>query len=457
VGAVIVAAAVTFAALGRAGTAAAWDRLAEVWRAFGAEQAALDPAREGVRYTSVQHRRAIWLNTFAMWRDAPVLGVGAGNHDVVYPAYAWSAAPDRIFGERSQLDFAHNDYLQVLSELGLVGALLAAWLASALWRTLRRLWLREALPDRRALVLGAGLGLAGAAVDAAFSFPMQQALPPLVAMTYLGVLAALLTRFGWDAGAWRLFDASAGWRRLVPPVVAAGVVAALGAAVFLHARWLAADRHAMRMVRAERSGHWPAALAEAEAAHALDPDRREPLLVLGEAHLAMGRAGQALPPLRELLATRPHDLTGLGNLALALSARGEAAQAEQALGRVLRLAPRDPRARYELGAVLERQGRLDAALEEYRLAARYDARNPAYQHQWGVTALRAGRHEEAVHALRRALEEDPARAVSHKALGVVLHDVLGRREEGAVHLRRALELDPADRDAPRIRRMLGRR
>ncbi|HVR71160.1 MAG TPA: O-antigen ligase family protein [Vicinamibacteria bacterium] len=452
--AIVVASTVTFAVLGPKGTAAAWERVAEVWRAFGADRGSLDPDVEGVPYTSVQHRRAIWLNTLAMARDAPLLGVGLGNHDVVYPAYAWSAAPDRIFGERSQLDFAHNDYLQTLTELGVVGAGLSAWLLVALGRTLRRLWLREAAADHRALVLGAGLGIVGLLVDAAFSFPLQQALPPLLLMAYLGVLSALLTRFGWAAGVWRIFHASAGPRRLVPPLAVAVVAALLALAAWSHGRWLVADRHALRMARAERRADWPTALAEAAAAHRLDPGRREPLLVMGEAHLATGRVGQALPPLRELLATRPHDLTALGNLGLALSARGDAAAAGEAFRRVLRIQPRDARAHHELGAVLEQEGRGKGALEEYRLAARYAGRNAAYQHKWGVTALQAGLPEEAVHALRRALEEDPTRAASHKALGVVLFEVLGRRAEGEPHLRRALELDPSDRDAPRIRQLL---
>jgi O-antigen ligase/tetratricopeptide (TPR) repeat protein len=453
-GAVLVASTLTFAVLGRDGLAAAWDRVAEVWRAFDAHAGSLDPQVEGVPYTSVQHRRAIWLNTLSMFRDAPLRGVGLGNHKVAYPAYASRTAPDRIFGERSQLDFAHNDYLQMLAELGLVGAGLALWLGWVLVRTLRRLWLQEAAADRRALVLGTGLGLAGLLVDAAFSFPLQQALPPLVLMTYLGVLAALLTRFGWDPRAWRLFDATTGLRRLIPPVVAAVVVGMLVLTARQQWRWLRADRHARRMVQAERRGDWRTALAEAEAAHGLDPGRREPLLVLGEGHLAAGRAGQALTPLRELLATRPHDFTALGNLGLALSARGDAAGAEEAFRHVLRIQPRDARARFELGAALEQQGKLGPALEEYRLAARSDPRNATYQHRWGVAALREGRHDEAVHALQRAIEEDPSRSASHKALGVVLYEVLGRRAEGRPHLVRALELDPADRDAPRIRQLL---
>jgi tetratricopeptide (TPR) repeat protein len=410
-----------------------------------------------VPYTSVQHRRAIWLNTLAMWRDAPLLGVGLGNHRVVYPAYAWSAAPDRVFGAASQLDYAHNDYLQALAELGLVGLALAAWLAGAVWRTLRRLWLVEGAADRRALVLGTTVGLAGLAVDAAFSFPLRQALPPLVAAVYLGVLAALVTRFGWDARAWRLFDAASGRRRLLPPLVAAAVTALLVVTGWRQARALAADRHVRRMVEAERRGSWGAALAEATAAHRLDAGRREPLLVAGEAYLAAGQAGQALAPLRAVLETRPYDLTALGNLGFALAARGDATGAEEALRRLLRVQPRDARARYRLALLLEQQGRLAPALEEYRLAARYDGRSADYQQAWGVAALRSGLPEEAVHAFRRALEEDPLRSASHKALGVTLVEMLGRRAEGEPHLRRALELNPTDRDAPRIRQLLAQK
>ena len=40
---------------------------------------------------------------------------------------------------------------------------------------------------------------------------------------------------------------------------------------------------------------------------------------------------------------------------------------------------------------------------------------------------------------------------------LLLHDVLGKKDEGRVHLRRALELSPGDRDAPRIRQILGSR
>jgi tetratricopeptide (TPR) repeat protein len=332
--AILVASAVTFAVLGRQGMATAWERVAEVWRAFGAQGAPLEPGAHGVPPTTVQHRRAIWVNTLAMARSAPLHGVGLGNYPVVYPAFARPSTPGRGLGARAPLDFAYNDYLQALAELGLVGGGLFAWLLLAAWRTLRRTWLREPLADRRALVLGVAVGLAGLGVEAAFSFPWRQALPPLVTMVYLGVLAALVTRFGWDAGAWRLLDTTVGRRRIVPGVVAAAACGVLALTVWLHGRWLRADRHVWRMVRAEEQGARETAVAEARAAHRLDPARPEPLLTMGREFLAAGGPHEALPPLDELIEAWPHDAD----------------------------------TRYLRGAVLERLGRLAEAREEYRRA-----------------------------------------------------------------------------------------
>jgi Flp pilus assembly protein TadD len=105
---------------------------------------------------------------------------------------------------------------------------------------------------------------------------------------------------------------------------------------------LTADRHVLRMAQAEARRDWASALAEAEAAHRLDGGRRQPLFVMAEAHLAAGRTQQAVPPLRELLATRPYDA----------------------------------RARYGLGKAFEQQGRQAEALEEYRLALSLDPTDP---------------------------------------------------------------------------------
>jgi len=101
-------------------------------------------------------RLAHWQAAWEMFARAPYLGVGAGQYAVVYPQVALPRWQD-------PLGHAHNYYLNVLAEQGLVG--LAAFLALsvavpvALWRKLARLPAHSRGCDR-GLALGA-LGMWG--------------------------------------------------------------------------------------------------------------------------------------------------------------------------------------------------------------------------------------------------------------------------------------------------------
>lgn len=93
-------------------------------------------------------RLAHWQSALAMWRDHPWLGVGFGNYAVAYSQYALPKWP-------MALGHAHNYYLNVAAETGLLGltAYLCLWgvVFCYVWRVLR------AATDRRtrALALGA--------------------------------------------------------------------------------------------------------------------------------------------------------------------------------------------------------------------------------------------------------------------------------------------------------------
>jgi O-antigen ligase len=81
-------------------------------------------AEEQVSRDFEQGRLSTWLDTLGAWLDAPLFGIGLGN------------LADRI---RSTADLeAHNAYLDILAETGLVG--LAVWLL-AIAALLRRTWL----------------------------------------------------------------------------------------------------------------------------------------------------------------------------------------------------------------------------------------------------------------------------------------------------------------------------
>jgi putative inorganic carbon (HCO3(-)) transporter len=96
------------------------------------------PDVRGVEITNenfaVIERLAHWQAAWDMWAEHPWLGVGVGNYVPVYPAYALPYWKD-------PLGHAHNYYLNVAAETGIVGLtaylLLWAWVFAVAWRTVR--------------------------------------------------------------------------------------------------------------------------------------------------------------------------------------------------------------------------------------------------------------------------------------------------------------------------------
>jgi len=81
--------------------------------------------------TSLWRRVEVWQDSLSMIRDFPVFGVGLGAWPELHPHYRqppWS----RVFYTE-----AHNDYLQVLAETGLLGFALLVWF---FWQGGRRLY-----------------------------------------------------------------------------------------------------------------------------------------------------------------------------------------------------------------------------------------------------------------------------------------------------------------------------
>ena len=111
------------------------DRLADVpaYLGVGIEQIVAQPVND--ENFSVIERLAHWLAAERMWESAPWLGVGPGNYATVYPAV-------RLPFWEDALGHAHNVYLNVLAETGLIGlaAYLLMWVGIIgwLWRQSRQ-------------------------------------------------------------------------------------------------------------------------------------------------------------------------------------------------------------------------------------------------------------------------------------------------------------------------------
>ncbi len=129
-------------------------------------------------------RTQFWSVTLDIIRTHPVIGTGLGSFDVVYTGYD---TRNGFF----RLEQAHNDYLQVLSDGGIVGAAIGLVFLIALFRMgFSRLESRDDF--RRGVATGALAGCFAVLVHSFFDFTLHTTSNSLLFL----VLAALATMNG---------------------------------------------------------------------------------------------------------------------------------------------------------------------------------------------------------------------------------------------------------------------
>lgn len=221
----------------------------------------LDPLLARLRSDQYGGRFTQLLSTLAMLRAFPLLGVGLGAYRDIYFRYQ----PPELLPGKVYLPFAHNDLVQLVVELGLVGlsiCLFAAWRvggdlvgAHLLGRGRCPVGGGEAEGARRSdgwsvgIGLGATAGVVALLAHSAFDFGARIPANGVLAAACLGIATvALHTRFGGGErlltvvrrlplGSGRLRPAAVGGATVllalaaIPPIVRAPLVEArLGAA-----------------------------------------------------------------------------------------------------------------------------------------------------------------------------------------------------------------------------------
>ncbi len=259
-----------------------------------------------------------------MWRAHPILGVGAGSYPRFY--YQQRATTEDI-------EQPHSLELQILSELGIVGALLlAAFICGIAWGALRMCGLAARSPQARALMVGALGALTAWLVQT--SVDWMHLLPGLTAIALVG--AAVLIRpqpragTGAEAPARRRSSSTAaaapersGLQRALAskPALALGASAVMVTLVLAGAslsRQGLADLYRERAQR-ELAAHPAAAMADANRSLGIDADAVETYYVKAAALARFDRAAAAEATLRQALAHEPENFvtwTLLGDIAV---------------------------------------------------------------------------------------------------------------------------------------------
>lgn len=121
-------------------------------------------------------RLSIDRDAIQMFRRKPILGWGVGTFPVVYPQF-------RTFYTNFFVNEAHNDYLQLLSETGLLGFGTMIWFLAVLFLRVRGKISRWPTDVSGAVTLACTLGVIGILVHSLIDFNLQ--IPANAALFYV--------------------------------------------------------------------------------------------------------------------------------------------------------------------------------------------------------------------------------------------------------------------------------
>jgi O-antigen ligase len=127
--------------------------------------ATIDQLKEDSNSGQYFSRQWIWKDALSMWKAHPLTGIGLGAFQTVYPVYGHS-------DDSMIVPAAHNDYLQVLADGGIIGA---ALLLCFIGLVSRAIYGAVRGPDRfvTGMALGGGAAILAMLVHSLFDFNLQ--------------------------------------------------------------------------------------------------------------------------------------------------------------------------------------------------------------------------------------------------------------------------------------------
>lgn len=136
-------------------------------------------------WTEEGARWEVWKDTFVIFLHFPIAGTGAGTFEQVFPMY-------RSFVLHVVYDYAHNDYLQFLSEMGLMILFLLIAIADRVLSRLRKLLFYSNVTRLSIVQLGAFCSLLSLSLHSVTDFSFQI---PAVAVTGCVIAGLFFTHY----------------------------------------------------------------------------------------------------------------------------------------------------------------------------------------------------------------------------------------------------------------------
>ncbi len=296
-----------------------------------------------------------WKNTVEMIKDHPIAGVGIGQWQEHYPLYYDVSAPDVIFGDKTRLTKAHNEYLEMFANVGLIGFLPLLWIFIIVFKST---WNNLKSIDDRERVLAISLGMVGFTVVAFFSFPIWAYVSAFILFIFIALVENMTSIVE---------------KKYIVPInkkyylIFSSVVLLIFSLVFFYSyQWIKSEHYRVVAINKSNANDFDLAILYSVKSSDLNPYNQQNLNQLSSYLLKNGKEEESVPYL-----IKSNDITlfnsiSLINLMIAYNTLGEVEKSKEISREILNNDPRNVKALANLVRILYNQGEYEETTKLYR-------------------------------------------------------------------------------------------
>lgn len=359
---------------------------------------------------SGQARLYMYRNTIEMIKENLFLGSGFGNFKYVYPRYRdrgeWA-----LSGLNTRVEEAHNEYLQILSEVGIIGFLAFAWILLIIGKM--SFWIiHNGDFDRRFVIaLALSMGIFATLVQSLFDFNLQNPASGVTFWMAIGFLEVIYQSLKKEKD--QTVESPAVFSiksRIFRGAIGFGIFACVVIGIFFSVRPAIGDYYLKWGRLFMEYKDWERAFWSFERARVFSPSHFDIYFHLGQTREQLKDYEGAVESYQRCIALHPYFIE----------------------------------ARNNLGAVYIKLGWVDEAIEEFKGAIEINPYHPGLHNNLGYLYNKRNLMKQAVEEYQKVLDLDPDNAEVHKNLGLFYFYKLKDYAMAQKYWERYLLLNPSD-------------
>lgn len=389
-------------------------------------------------------RLAIWKNTMEMIKEKPFAGYGLGNHKVYYPLFHSKIVKEKVFSETHQLSNVHNDFLQLLSETGVIGVIAALFIFLSFFKLIAKVF-----RTKNNSVFFAGMGIAipvaGILINSCFSFPFEMPIPPLILMIYFAMALCLSQKTG--AYVLKISD-----KRLAILMII--LIPLFYYSVRYYDSDIKSDRYYLQIKNLEKKQKWKSVTALANKAYALNPNKKKILSYSGRGYIESGEYQKGIDALQKVIKAYPYHMNALLNIGVAHSGLKQYDKAMVYYEKTLKIKSDFSKPHINIAGIYMSRKQYDKAVDYFKKAAVNEPDNPMVLYNMAISQVHLKEYDQAAIALKKAVEIKPDWANAQLNLAILYYQYLNRQKESIPYFKKTLELNPKVQNKDQIEKII---